>query len=208
MYLTKRQEQLQDFLGRFINENGYPPTIAEIQSALGLSSTATVHGHLTALETAGIIRKASNKSRAIELLIPYAPANECEIPLLGKVAAGRPIEAILSHETISIPGDMLGKTSTFALRVSGDSMIGEGILDNDLIVVESRQTAETGQTVVALIDDGEATVKRFFTKRGQVRLESANPRYKPIVIEPPSRVKIQGIVIGVIRRYKANYAVN
>ena len=208
MYLTKRQEQLQDFLGRFINENGYPPTIAEIQSALGLSSTATVHGHLSALETAGVIRKESNKSRAIELLIPYESTNDCEIPLLGKVAAGRPIEAILSSETISIPRDMLGKTSTFALRVSGDSMIGEGILDNDLIVVETRQTAETGQTVVALIDDGEATVKRFFPKRGQVRLESANPRYKPIVIEPPHRVKIQGIVIGVIRRYKANYAPN
>jgi repressor LexA len=122
--------------------------------------------------------------------------------LLGVIAAGRPIEAILSSETICVPRDMLGKSRTFALRVRGDSMIGEGILDGDFVVVESRQTADNGQTVVALIDGTEATVKQFYRERGRVRLEAANSRYKPIFIKPPDRVSVQGVVIGVLRRYR------
>jgi len=199
--LTRRQEELQSFIGRFLQDRGYPPTIAEIQTALGVSSTATVHGLLSNLEKAGVIKRVSNKSRAIELVIPYQSNNESEIPLSGKVAAGYPIEAILTHETITVPSDMVRGKRAFALRVSGDSMIEDGIFDNDLIVVESRQTAESGQTVVALVNENEATVKRFYKKRGQIRLEPANPRYKPIIIEPPQSVNIQGIVVGLIRRF-------
>jgi repressor LexA len=199
--LTRRQEELQSFIGRFLQDRGYPPTIAEIQTALGVSSTATVHGLLSNLEKAGVIKRVSNKSRAIELVIPYQPNNESEIPLAGKVAAGYPIEAILTHETITVPSEMVHGKRAFALQVSGDSMIEDGIFDNDLIVVESRQTAESGQTVVALVNENEATVKRFYKKRGQIRLEPANPRYKPIIIEPPQSVNIQGIVVGLIRRF-------
>jgi repressor LexA len=120
---------------------------------------------------------------------------------LGNVAAGHPIEAILSQDTVSIPPDMLGRGRTFALRVRGDSMIDEHIRDGDFVIVESRQTAENGQTVVALVDGSDATVKRFYQARDHVRLEPANSLYKPIIVKPPERVSIQGIVIGVIRKY-------
>ena len=131
------------------------------------------------------------------------PAEEnYEIPLLGVVAAGEPIEAVLNYETVCIPRDMLRQGRMFALRVRGDSMIDEQIREDDFIILQSQQTAENGQTVVALIDGSDATVKRFYGGRNQVRLEAANPRYKPIVIRPPERVQIQGVVVGVIRKYK------
>lgn len=202
MAISPRQREVFDFLNRFINEYGKAPTIAEIQAHFGLNSPSTVHSLLSALEREGLIRRTPNVSRGIEITGSDLTTGECEIPLLGVIAAGRPIEAILSQDTICIPRDMLGKGRTFALHVRGDSMIGEGILDGDSIIVESRQTAENGQTVVALIDGGEATVKRFYLERGRVRLEAANPRYKPIIIKPPDRVGIQGIVIGVLRKYQ------
>ncbi|HEU5235954.1 MAG TPA: transcriptional repressor LexA, partial [Pyrinomonadaceae bacterium] len=124
-----------------------------------------------------------------------------EIPLLGVVAAGAPIEAVLNYETVCIPRDMTREGRMFALRVRGDSMIDDQIRDDDLIILQSRQIAENGQTVVALIDGSEATVKRFYGSRNQVRLEPANPNYEPIVIRPPERVQIQGTVVGVIRKY-------
>ncbi|MFP5261630.1 MAG: transcriptional repressor LexA [Blastocatellia bacterium] len=201
MNITPRQREVYDFLCRFVNANGHAPTIAEIRARLGLSSPATVHQLLSALEREGLIRRTPNVSRGIEVLRFDQQDGECEIPLLGVIAAGRPIEAVLSRETICVPRDMLGRGRTFALRVRGDSMIGEQIRDGDFVVVESRQTAENGQTVVALIDGSDATVKRFYQERGRVRLEPANPRYKPIIIKPPERVGIQGVVIGVIRKY-------
>jgi repressor LexA len=130
-----------------------------------------------------------------------ASEQSCEIPLLGAVAAGHPIEAILSQEVVAIPPDLLGRGRTFALRVRGDSMIDEHIRDGDFVIVESRQTAENGQTVVALIDGNDATVKRFYREGNQIRLEPANPAYKPIIVKPSERVSIQGVVIGVIRKY-------
>ena len=140
-------------------------------------------------------------ARGIEIIASPASINECEIPLLGVIAAGHPIEAILNNETVCITRDMLGKGRTYALRVKGDSMIEDGILDGDSIVVESRQSAENGQAVVALVDGSDATVKRFYRERGGVRLEPANPRFKTIHIKPSDRLSIQGIVIGVIRKY-------
>ncbi len=202
MSISPRQREVFDYLSRFVGKHGNAPTIAEIQAHLGLNSPATVHSLLSALERAGLIRRIPNVSRGIEIIGDDPTTSECEIPLLGVIAAGRPIEAILSQESICIPRDMLGKGRTFALRVKGDSMTGEGILDGDSIIVEARQTAENGQTVVALVDGSDATVKRFYKERGQVRLEAANPRYKPIIIKPSDRVDIQGVVIGVLRRYR------
>jgi repressor LexA len=121
--------------------------------------------------------------------------------LLGVIAAGQPIAAVLSREVVAVPRSLLGRGYTFALRVKGDSMVGEGILEGDVVVVESCQTAANGQTVVALIDGSDATVKRFYQERGQVRLEPANPKYKPIFVKPPGRLRIQGVVIGVLRTY-------
>ncbi len=201
MAITPRQREVFDHLSRFIEAKGQAPTIGEIQKHFGLKSPSTVHHLLSSLEREGLIRRVPNAARGLEVINSDPYASECEIPLLGVIAAGRPIEAILSNETICIPRDMLGRGRTFALRVRGDSMIGEGILDRDYIVVESRQTAENGQTVVALIDGTDATVKRFYRERGGVRLEAANPKYKPILVKPPDRVDVQGVVTGVVRRY-------
>ncbi|HXG65619.1 MAG TPA: transcriptional repressor LexA [Blastocatellia bacterium] len=201
MVLTPRQRQIYDYLCRFIEAHGYAPTIAEIQAHFGLKSPATIHQLLAALEREGLIRKIPNASRGIELVKQEAEGSEYDIPLLGGVAAGRPIEAVLSQETIAVPPSLLGRGRTFALRVRGDSMIEEHICNNDLVIVESRETAENGQTVVALVDGSEATVKRFYREPGQVRLEAANPNYQPIIIKPPDRVSIQGVVIGVVRKY-------
>lgn len=207
MAITSRQREIFGYIRQFIDEHGQAPTIAEIRAHFGLSSPATVHHTLSALEREGLIRRTPNVSRGIEVAASPPPENapsdnECEIPLLGVIAAGRPIEAVLSHETVCITRDMLGRGRTFALRVRGDSMIDEQIQDGDLIIVESRQTAENGQTVVALVDGTDATVKRFYKERSRVRLEPANPKYKTIIIKPPTRVGIQGVVIGVIRKYE------
>jgi repressor LexA len=168
----------------------------EIGRHFELRSPATIHQHLQALEQAGLIKRARNASRGITL---GGPVNEGEIPLLGSVAAGRPIEAVLSEETVSVPTNMLGSGRTFALRVKGDSMIDEHIRDGDIIIVSSRQTAENGQTVVALIDGSDATVKKFYRERNSIKLEAANPKFDPLYIKPPQRVQVQGIVIGIIR---------
>ena len=201
MAVTSRQRKVLDFIGRFIEVHDQAPTIAEIGKQFSMSSPASVHHILSVLEHEGMIRRIPNVSRGIEI-VKEAPAdNDDEIPLLGVVAAGQPIEAILSYEAVRVPRDMIGRERTFALRVRGDSMIDEQIRDGDFIIVESRQTAENGQTVVALIDGADATVKRFHQGRNHVRLEAANPSYDPIIVKPADRVSIQGIVIGVIRKY-------
>ena len=201
MSVTSRQKKVLDFIGRYIEANDQAPTIAEIGKQFNMSSPASVHRIISDLEREGMLRRIPNVSRGIEIVKEAAPRNDDEIPLLGIVSAGQPIEAILSYEAVRVPRDMMGRERTFALRVRGDSMIDEQIRDGDFIVVESRQTAENGQTVVALIDGNDATVKRFHQGRNYVRLEAANPSYDPIIVRPAERVRIQGIVIGVIRKY-------
>jgi repressor LexA len=201
MVLTHRQREVYDFICRFSEANSYAPTIAEIRAHLGLRSPASVHQLISALEREELIRRIPNASRGIEIVKQASSEQACEIPLLGAVAAGHPIEAILSQEVVAIPPDLLGRGRTFALRVRGDSMIDEHIRDGDFVIVESRQTAENGQTVVALIDGNDATVKRFYREGNHIRLEPANPAYKPIIVKPSERVSIQGVVIGVIRKY-------
>ena len=201
MPVTARQRQVFDFISRFNETHKQPPTIAEIGKQFKMSSSASVHSILMALEREGLIKRVPNVSRGIELINQEAPANSYEIPLLGTVAAGQPIEAILTHDTVAVPRDMIGQGRTFALRVRGDSMIEENIQDGDTIIVSAQQTAQNGQVVVALIDGNYATVKKFYREAEFIRLEPANPTFKPIFIKTPERIEIQGIVRGLIRRY-------
>lgn len=200
MPLTPHQRNVFDFVRQFIEERNESPTIAEIGAHFKLRSPSTVHHLLTALEREGLIRRIPNAGRGIELVGVAEDPSECEVPLLGVIAAGRPIEAVLDQETVMIPAAMLGRSRTFALRVRGDSMIEDHICSGDIIVVESRPTAENGKTVVALVDGNEATVKRFQRDGAMVRLIPANAAYDPIVV-PADRVTIQGIVIGLLRRF-------
>jgi repressor LexA len=201
MAITARQRRVFDYLLHYVDAHQEPPTIAEIGKQFGMSSSASVHQVLSILEREGLIRRIPNVSRGIEIVERATAEEKYEIPLLGIVAAGKPIEAVLNYETVNIPRDMLRRERMFALRVRGDSMIDEQIRDDDYIIVQSQQTAENGQTVVALIDGTDATVKRFYPGRNQVRLEAANPRYQPLVVKPADRVSIQGVVVGVIRKY-------
>jgi repressor LexA len=199
--ITARQRRVFDYIKQYFEVNQEAPTIAEIGKEFGMSSSASVHHVVSTLEREGFIRRIPNVSRGIELVEEGRTEEKHEIPLLGVVAAGAPIEAVLNYETVCIPRDMMRDGRMFALRVRGDSMIDEQIRDNDVIVLQSKQIADNGQTVVALIDGSDATVKKFYGGRNQVRLEPANPNYKPIVVRPPERVQIQGIVVGVIRKY-------
>lgn len=201
MLITARQRRVLDYIRHYFEVNQEAPTIAEIGKEFGMTSSASAHHVVSILERQGLIRRIPNVSRGIELVEETTSPEKYEIPLLGVVAAGAPIEAVLNYETVCIPRDMMREGRMFALRVRGDSMIDEQIRNHDLIILQSRQTAENGQTVVALIDGNDATVKRFYGNRNQVRLEPANPNYKPIVIRPPERVQIQGVVVGVIRKY-------
>ena len=200
MILTKRQKELYDYIGDFIASHGYAPTLEEIGGHFELSSLATVHKHLSNLEQKGLIKRKWNFSRAIELVRQGKKAAAVELPLLGYVAAGQPIEALENDETFTVPEEFVRRRHTYVLRVKGDSMIDDGIWDGDYIVVEERPTAENDQTVVALIN-GEATVKRFRREKGgRIRLMPANAAIKPIVVKEKD-VSIRGVVVAVMRKY-------
>ncbi|MBI3771035.1 MAG: transcriptional repressor LexA [Deltaproteobacteria bacterium] len=198
--LTKRQKELVDYLDGYITKRGYAPTLEEIGQHFGLSSLATIHKHLTNLEKKGLIRRKWNRSRALEVVPRERRAAAIELPLLGRVAAGAPIEALEQPDTIAVPEELVGRGKTFVLRVRGNSMVKEGILDGDYIVVESRSHADNGDTVVALVK-GDATVKRFYReKAGMVRLQPANDQMEPIIARAAD-VEIRGIVVAVMRKY-------
>ena len=202
MHLTKRQRQIAEYIGEFISRRGYAPSIAEIGKRFGLSSFATVHKHLVNLQRKGAIRREPRRGRSIELV----PAGELrlaavELPLLGLIAAGKPIEALAVPETMAVPREFAGTGDTYVLRVRGDSMIDEGIRDGDYVVVERRATARSGETVVALIRGEEATLKTFRQEKGMVTLLPANPAVEPITV-PAAEVAIQGVVVAVFRKYR------
>jgi len=205
MVLTKRQHQVLSFLQEFIEREGYCPSYEEIAAGLKLSSLATVHAHVAKLEKKGCLRRSFNQSRSIELRRMPArrpgPAGLPQsLPLLGRIAAGAPMEAVEGAEEISL-GDIVGNRATFVLEVRGQSMIEDHIMDGDYVMVERREQAEDGQIVVALVDGVEATLKRLYhEKGGMLRLQPANSAMPPIRVAA-RRVQIQGRVIGVLRKY-------
>ena len=198
--LTRRQREILDYLKEFIDERGYAPSLDEIGGRFGLSSLATVHKHLMNLQEKGFIRRTWNRSRSVELVQARIGGRAVDLPLLGHVAAGEPIEAVASAETVTVPEDLVGSRETYALRVRGSSMIDEQIRDGDLVIVENRRAARNGEMVVALLDGSDVTLKKFYREKGHVRLQPANDALAPIVAKPDA-VQVQGVVIGVVRRY-------
>src|SRR4029453_7817011 len=197
MNLTKRQKEILDFIREYRERQGIPPTQREIRERFELSSFGTVQKHLKRLEEKGALSREWNRSRGISPAEPKTGARE--IPLLGAVAAGRPIEPFPDAETIEVPATLLGRGDHFVLRVRGDSMVDDGIRDGDYVVVSKRSTAQNGQTVVALIR-GEATLKRYYAEGARVRLQPANSAMKPLTIDSRD-VTVQGVVTGLIRTY-------
>ena len=202
MPLTQRQKQVLTFLTTYLRENGYSPSMEEIATHFKMASLNGVYKHLKALQERGFISRLSNQARSIQILDPGDGRHTApELPLVGTVAAGQPIEAISGLEYVSVPDSFLTRGRNFVLRVEGDSMIEEHIQDGDLIVVEEHSTAHNGQMVVALVDDEKVTLKKFFREGSNIRLQPANVDLNPIVVSE-ERVQIQGIVVGVMRRYR------
>jgi repressor LexA len=197
MNLTKRQKEILDFIRSYRVENGISPTQREIRETFKLSSFGTVQKHLKRLEEKGALAREWNRSRGIAP--KEDPAASRGVPLLGLVAAGRPIEPFPQEESIEVPSSLLGKGEHFVLRVRGESMVDDGILDGDFVVVSRREKAESGQTVVALVR-GEATLKRYYSEGQRIRLQPANSAMKPLTFDARD-VTIQGVVTGLIRDY-------
>lgn len=202
--LTKRQDDILNYIKSFIVSNGYPPTVREIGSALGISSPATIHVHLSNLEKKGFIKKDGTKNRAIELLVKneFAISNNdmvVEVPLLGNITAGNPIEAI-EHpdEFFALPSYLIPKNKdVFTLNVHGSSMINAGILDGDIVIVEKRNTARNGEIVVAMTDENEVTLKTYYKEDGYFRLQPENDTMEPIILQ---NVTILGKAVGLYRK--------
>ena len=201
--LTKRQDDVLDFVKSYIASHGYPPTVREIGSAIGVSSPATVQAHLESLAEKGFIRKEGTKNRTIEVLVNNEYLNQkeevIEVPLLGKITAGNPIEAIEKpNEFFSLPAFLVPKgKEVFTLNVSGCSMINAGILDGDIVIVEKRNTARNGEIVVAMTDSNEVTLKTFYKEKGHFRLQPENDTMDPIILY---NVTILGKAIGLYRK--------
>jgi repressor LexA len=203
MALTRRQRDVLEVIRTFIARHGYSPSLEEIGRALGLSSVATVHKHVSHLVDKGLVRRAWNQNRSIDLIEEPRDAEAAtELPLLGTIAAGSPLEAVRSEQAVSVPADMVpgGGRPGYVLRVRGDSMIDEQIRDGDLVVIEERPQARDGETVVALVDGHEATLKKLFREGATVRLQPANATLGPLILAA-DRVQVQGVVVGVIRKY-------
>lgn len=201
--LTRRQADVLNYIKTYIVSHGYPPTVREIGKALDISSPATIHAHLNNLEKKGFIKKENSKNRAIELLVKneFDKENElvAEVPLLGKITAGSPIEAIeMPDEYFALPSYLLPKNKeVFTLKVDGTSMINAGILDGDIVIVERQNTARNGQIVVAMTDENEVTLKTFYKEKNHFRLQPENDTMDPIILD---NVTILGKAIGLYRK--------
>ena len=198
--LTKRQRQIFDYLSEHIQQHNYAPSLEEIGHRFNLSSLATVHKHLTNLQEKGYIRRAWNRSRSIELVAPHSGERTVNLPLLGSVAADLHIQAMASHETISVPEALVSNHDNYALRVNGNSMIDEQIKDGDFVIIEDRKSVNDGETVLVLLSGIKTTLKKIYRENGRIRLQSGDPSIKPIVVEQ-SQLKIHGVVVAVIRKY-------
>jgi repressor LexA len=208
--LTRRQQEVLEIIERSVRSKGYPPSMREITAQLHLASAAGIHKHIKALVKKGFLSKENYLSRSLRVVrgsggeaAPTAGGESVELPLAGIIAAGQPIEAIQqSQETLAVPVALLGASGTrhYVLRVRGDSMVGEGILDGDYVIVEARETAHNGEVVVALLHGQEATLKRFYREHGRVRLQPANAAMAPILVDGQD-LRIQGVAVGVWRRF-------
>src|SRR6202045_192488 len=206
MAITRRQHELYDFISLFVVEKQFSPSFEEIKEGMGLSSLATVHKHVTNLEKKDLLTRDYNRSRSIDLLPARGKLKQSMavntgmvLPLVGRIAAGHPIEAVENNETISL-ADFVRSKEVFVLEVRGDSMQDEAILDGDYVLVERLKTANNGDIVVALVDKDDATLKRFFREGDNIRLQPSNVTMKPIIV-PAASVEVQGRVIGVLRKY-------
>lgn len=197
--ITRRQQEIYDFLLENLDDFSHPPTLDELCMALGLSSKGSLHKQIQALIDAGLVEPMNNLRRGIRLT-EHDDQGEDMLPMLGYIAAGRPIEAIDHQESIQVPESLRTDKPCYVLQIKGDSMIDEGIFDGDFIVVEKRSQARNGSIVVALIDNSEATLKRIEQKPGKVTLHPANADYKPMHFKP-EQVDIQGVLVGQMRRY-------
>jgi len=200
--LTKKQKQVLDYIKEFVQDYDYAPSYEEIARGIGLSSASTIYVHVVNLIYKGYLTKKWNSNRSLELPeeVVSAPA-VVETLVLGNIAAGLPIEAIENPESLGLPADMIGRNETYVLKVEGDSMIEDHIMDGDYVVVEKRGWAEDGEMVVALIRNNEATLKRLRRAEGKIMLEASNPGYKPMVFNA-EEVTIQGVVVGILRKYR------
>jgi repressor LexA len=206
MAITRRQRQLYDFISGFVQKNGYSPSYDEIRVGMELNSLATVHKHVTNLEKKGLLTRDYNRSRSIDLLPPKGRLKQAMsvnttmvLPLMGRIAAGQPIEAVENPETISL-ADFVRSKEVFVLEVRGDSMQDEHILSGDYVLVEKAKTAHNGDIVVALVEGSDATLKRFYREGENIRLQPSNVNMQPIIV-PAASVDVQGRVIGVLRKY-------
>jgi len=202
MPLTKRQREILDYLNEYTADNGYAPSFEEIAERFSYNSLATVHEHLSNLERKSYIKRHYNESRAIEILPSEAFPRALELPLMGSVAAGLPIEVAAHNETVSVPEDFIRRGGAhYVLKVRGNSMIDEQIRDGDYVVVQEKKAADNGEMVIALLNNAGATVKKYYRERdGRVRLQPANETMSPMYVDPRD-VSIQGVVVGVMRRY-------
>lgn len=198
--LTPKQLRILRLIRDYQRKHGYSPTMQELADVLGVTKV-TVFEHVSGLEKKGLLRRSKHRARSLELTprVEFPDESEGVLPLVGHIAAGAPIEAIENPELVDLDAIFSAPAGVFALRVRGDSMIDEQIRDGDLVVAERRETARDGETVVALLDDGEATLKKFYREGGRFRLQPANPNYSPIYLDS---VRIQGVVIGVLRTYR------
>jgi repressor LexA len=203
--LYRRQKQILDFLKQYIDKYGYSPTLGEIAEAIGVSSLATVHEHLQTLVSKGVIKKFDGAVRGIEVMDTKISnvMQGIELPVLGFIAAGQPIMTYTDPDaTVKVSPNMIsGKKRSYVLQVKGDSMIEDGILDGDYVIIEEQNTARDGDTVVALLENGLATLKKFYKEANRVRLEPANSSMSPIYVDNPDTLQIQGKCVGVIRRF-------
>lgn len=202
--LTKRQKEVYDFVSQFIELHGYAPSYREIAAYFKYGSVATVAEHIESLVGKGMLQKSDNEARSIQLVKAddVDVSSSIALPILGLVAAGQPIETLGVHpETLEVPPFMVGRRNSYVLQVKGDSMIDEGIHTGDYVVVTEKPTPSNGEMVIALINGGEATLKRYFKEKSHIRLQPSNAAMEPIIIEPGTPIEIQGVVIGLIRKY-------
>ena len=200
MYLTKRQKEILDYVAKHVEENGYAPTLQEIGSHFGLSSPATVYNHIELLARKGYLRKTPHQGRGIELVDPE-PARTIEVPLLGQISAGRPIQAVANGETVNLPPDFVARKPIYALRVLGNSMLNEQICNGDLIIVEDRTVAKDGEMILALLEGERVILRKRYLEGGKIRLQPANPAAEPWLVAKED-VRVKGVVVGVMRRYR------